>query len=185
MKTLIGRIWQLEKKRMKRHVRDLCLIDKNAFGVNAWVQQNFECVLPNKFELSRIALHDGRPVGYLIASRYGPRRAHIHRVAVHTRFRRKGIGTRLLRRFEDACLRRGITEITLESLTDRHNANSFYERMGFVKKEGKELVRYLKRKGKSEISQRYSGFCPTGNILVYYKLVVRKRRKQECGQNGK
>jgi len=150
------------------------MIDRKTFFASAWIQRNFECVLLGKFELSRIALHQRRPIGFLIASRYGRRHAHIHRLAVLSRFRREGIGAKLLKRFEDACLSAGITEITLESLDDRVDANNFYERMGFMRTSGERLLRYLKRKKKTEIAQRYSEISPLGNVRVYSKNLTLK-----------
>jgi len=92
------------------------LIDRKTFFARAWAQGNFESVLLDKFELSKIALYQRTPIGFLIASRYGRRYAHIHRLVVLSRFRREGVGTKLLKHCEDACIGAGIAEITLESL---------------------------------------------------------------------
>jgi len=150
------------------------LIDKESFGNEAWAQQNFERTLPGKFVLSRVALHKGRPIGYLIASRYHLGFGHIHRLTVRSTFKRKGIGSRLLKSFERDCVKNGMAEITLESLKGRDEANRFYERNGFVTISRERLENYLKAKGKIADAERYSGFSPSGQSLVYIKSLKPK-----------
>ena len=179
-------IWQLDRSKLRKYVTKLCLIDKEAFGGNAWAQENFERILPCKSEISRIALCERKPVGYLIGSTYGHSYAQIHRFAVLSRFRKKGIGKKLLMSFEDACSRMAVSEITLESLVDRHGANCFYEQMGFMELSGSKLVRYLHGKGKDKLAQSYSGLSPLGKVLVYQKalkLAVNRMSNNDEHQN--
>lgn len=150
----------------------MCTIDKESFGPEAWLEQSFEFSFPDKLLLSRVALHAGRPVGYLIASRYACERAHIHRLVVLSSFGRRGTGDKLPKSFESACLRIGINEITLESLNDRHDANCFYEHMGFRAISGNKLENYLKEKGKTAHAQRYSEVSSSGKVRVYSKSLV-------------
>ena len=172
---MIGTIRRLEQKRTERYLQDLCLIDKEAFDTGAWSEHNFERVLPGKFELSRVAFHKRKPVGYLVASRYDRSRAHIHRLAVLFSFKRKGIGVKLCRSFENDCLRQGIAEITLESTNDRYEANSFYERVGFETISGLELKEYTKRREKTSDVERYSGLSSQGAVLVYRKRLAQSQ----------
>jgi GNAT superfamily N-acetyltransferase len=165
-------IWPLDKRRMKRHILDLCSIDRKSFRDDAWVHKNFERVLPDKFRLSRIALCERKPVGYLIASRYGNRCAHVHRFVVISLFRRRGIGTGLMRSFENACREKGLDEITLESLEKRHDANRFYELTGFARLSEERLLSYLRLRGKTTVKQRYSGLYPSGEVVVYNKRLI-------------
>jgi len=169
---LIGAIRRLDQRRVKRYLQDLCSIDKEAFGTGAWSEENFERVLPGKFELSRVVFHKTKPVGYLVASRYDRSRAHIHRLAVSFSVRRKRIGVKLCRSLENECLRQGIAEITLESTNDRYEANCFYERVGFRTISGLELKEYVKHKEKTSDAERYSGLSPQGAALVYRKQLV-------------
>jgi ribosomal protein S18 acetylase RimI-like enzyme len=162
-------ILKLDEEKLERFVDDLCLVDREIFTENAWVRENFERPLPNKFDLSMIALHTGKLVGYLIASTYGPGYAHVHRFVVVSDLRRKGLGTKLLLRFEDACLKSSLSNITLESLVDRYEANGFYERMGFKRISSEDLVRYVDLKGKTEIAHTFS---PNGKVIVYNKQLV-------------
>ena len=129
-------------------------------------------MLPSKFQLSRVALHNSIPIGYLIGSRCDGKWGHIHRIVVFLSFQRKGIATKLLDRFEDVCLAVGIAELTLESLVTRDAANAFYERTGFTRVSGGRLVEYLERKGKTEMKHRYVGLSAQGDVIVYGKRLA-------------
>jgi len=170
--NLICVIQQLDEKSAKRHLLDLCLIDREAFGVNAWTEENLLLPLADKFLLSRVALCDGRVSGYVIASRYGSGQAHIHRVVVSGAFRRQGIVTRLLTSLENACSRMGVSELTLESADDRRAANCFYERMKFTRLSGESLAKYLNDRGKVPRAHEYSGSSSQGHIHVYGKMLT-------------
>ena len=163
---------QLDCNRIHRYCGALCLIDKNVFGNDSWTRENFERQVPGKSELSRVAFFERKPLGYLIASRYPDRCAHIHRLVVSCDFRSKGIGTRLLHSFERACLRMGVEHVTLESLRSRDDANRFYERMGFRRISGEELLDYLRRKARVNDMQRYYEASSIGDSLVYSKLIT-------------
>jgi len=164
-------------------MQELCLIDKEAFGGNAWTAQNFELQIPGKFVLSRIAIEMSGPVGYLIGSRYARGTAHIHRVAVLVSLRRRGVGAKLLGSFETACLGIRATDVTLESLTGRDAANLFYESMGYSRISGQELVRYLREKRKTADQARYLGPRNEGQACVYHKMLI--ARDVIEGQNHK
>ena len=165
-------IQPLTQDRTKQYMQELCLIDKEAFGGNAWTAQNFELQIPGKFVLSRIAIEMSGPVGYLIGSRYARGTAHIHRVAVLVSLRRTGVGAKLLGSFETACLGIAVTDVTLESLTGRDAANLFYESMGYSRISGQELVRYLREKGKTADQERYLGPHSEGQACVYHKMLT-------------
>jgi ribosomal-protein-alanine N-acetyltransferase len=165
-------IWQLNQTRLAQYIRNLCAIDREAFGGDAWVEENFVRMLPSKFVISRIAVSEGEPAGYLIGSKYGLNYAHIHRFAVLARFRKKGLGKKLLLSFEDACLRTGVTKITLESFLNRFEANSLYEQMEFRKLTGSELEDYLHLKGRDTPEGRGSGLPQVGTVLVYQKTLT-------------
>lgn len=172
MNTSIAGIWQLDRNRMRRHVDRLCLIDREAFGEEAWGRDNFCRMLPSKFQLSRVALRHAIPIGYLIGSRYDGKWGHIHRFVVSSSFQREEVASRLLDRFEDVCLAVGIAELTLESLVTRDAANIFYERTGFTRVSGGRLVEYLERKGKTEMKQRYVEPSARGDVIVYGKRLA-------------
>jgi len=157
---------------MHRLVDRLCLIDREAFGEKAWGRENFCRVFPCKFQLSRVALRNQVPIGYLIGSRYERKWGHIHRLVVSSPFQRKGIAAKLVRRFEEACLARRIAMLTLESHISGDAANAFYEHIGFARLSEGELVSYLERKRRTDMRQRYAGLSAQGALIVYGKRLA-------------
>jgi ribosomal protein S18 acetylase RimI-like enzyme len=169
-------ILPLDINRTRRYLEALCQIDREAFGKESWARKNFEHPLPSKFELSRVALFEERPVGYLIAATYGGEYVHIYRLVVSSALRRKGIGAGLLRSFEHACLEIGRhLGVTLESLRSRGDANHFYEQMGFKTISGEQLLDYLRRRERLNIKQEYHEISSQGESLVYFKPITRAR----------
>ncbi|MGB9022451.1 MAG: GNAT family N-acetyltransferase [Candidatus Bathyarchaeia archaeon] len=154
---------------MNRYLADMCSLDRKIFGRTAWKEHNFRRPLSKKFELSSVAIHRKKAIGYLVASEYGGKYVHVHRLAVDSHFRNKRIGARLLSRLERACSGTNIVSVTLESLRSRRDANSFYEHMKFVRISAQELAEYLKEKHKTRFRHRYFGLTPTGEVLVYKK----------------
>lgn len=85
-------------------VSTLVDIERAAFEVSAhyddspWRESHFESPLQGKSELSLIALVDGQPAAFLIASRsHGS--PHIHRLAVDPTYSNGGLGSHLLATF--------------------------------------------------------------------------------------
>ena len=110
-------------------------------------------MLPSKFQLGRVALHNSIPIGYLIGSRCDGKWGHIHR-------------------FEDVCLAVRIAGLTLESLVTRDAANAFYERTGFAGGSGGRLGGISGSEGKMEMKQRYVGSSARGDVIVYGKRLA-------------
>jgi ribosomal protein S18 acetylase RimI-like enzyme len=79
------------------------------------------------------AYHDGKPVGFILGEVDDPfrRTVHICKFIVDERYRRKGIGGRLLRAFIDTIKSSGIRDCHLEVRVDNRSAISLYEKMEF------------------------------------------------------
>lgn len=73
-----------------------------------------------------------RIVGMAVANAVGLRTAELLILCVHARWRRKGIGSGLLRRIEDQATRANLERIELEVDSDNVSAIEFYEASGFV-----------------------------------------------------
>jgi ribosomal protein S18 acetylase RimI-like enzyme len=174
-------IVKLKESTLEKHLGELVDMDKKAFDDLSWQEANFRLPLSNKFELSRIALYDKTPVGFLVASKYDRGKAHVHRIATLPRFRRMDVGSAMLNSLERACMKMAIAEITLESFVEREEVTRFYEDRGYHKMRGPRLVHYLNQKQKSDFSNRYLGIATGGSILVFHKLLPRKpaRRVQK------
>ena len=80
---------------------------------------------------SLLALVGEQPVGYVIYWLL-PREVDIHNLAVHPAYRRRGIGTALLRAVIDEARRHGVTRVTLEVRKSNEAAQKLYLSLGFV-----------------------------------------------------
>jgi len=87
-------------------------------------------LLENERAYYLVAKWGGRPVGYIgvwIIAQEG----HITNIAVHPDFRRRGIGTRLLKAIEALTAERGGLRMTLEVRKSNLGAQRLYQRLGF------------------------------------------------------
>ncbi len=84
--------------------------------------------------------HDEEPLGYLMArtiDRPGHLFAHprrfllVDQVAVHTTFRRRGVGRALMAAAEDLAQERGLDMVELDVRAINHDALSFYATLGY------------------------------------------------------
>lgn len=81
---------------------------------------------------SLVAELEGRIVGYVLFWLL-PDEIDIHNVAVHTGFRRRGLGRLLLEQVMEQGRQRKLTQVTLEVRESNTPAQRLYESMGFVK----------------------------------------------------
>jgi len=79
-----------------------------------------------------LVAHDGlRCAGFAVMT-FGQERAHLVLLAVHPRYRRRGVGTRMLDWLLDSARTAGIASIHLELLEDNAAARAFYRALGFT-----------------------------------------------------
>jgi ribosomal protein S18 acetylase RimI-like enzyme len=74
-----------------------------------------------------VAIRDGRPIGCLLFKPEG-KTGRIYQMAVDEKFRRQGIGSRMLAKMEEHLRDKGFTSAYLHA---RHHAVSFYEKNGY------------------------------------------------------
>jgi ribosomal-protein-alanine N-acetyltransferase len=72
----------------------------------------------------------GQAAGFAIM-RYGDESAHLDLLAVAPRFRRTGVGRRLVEWLEKCAVTAGIFRVSLEVRAGNGDAQRFYERMGY------------------------------------------------------
>jgi ribosomal protein S18 acetylase RimI-like enzyme len=77
-----------------------------------------------------IVRHDAGIAGFGIME-YGLERAHLVLFAVRPEFRRKEVGTRILRWLEECAMVAGASSITLETRLSNEGARRFYGRHGY------------------------------------------------------
>ena len=83
-----------------------------------------------KFVLAEV---EGRIVGYIIYWRL-PKEVDIHNLAVHSAYRRQGIGRSLLSSAIDSAKGQGSNRVTLEVRKSNQAAQELYHSLGFVER---------------------------------------------------
>jgi GNAT superfamily N-acetyltransferase len=92
-----------------------------------------------------VAEADGRLCGYLLAVfmfslEHGGLMAEIDEVFVSQEMRSAGVGSFLVAQAERDLVRRGLVRLQLQLGVDNHRARRFYERHGFRRRAGYELL---------------------------------------------
>ena len=77
-----------------------------------------------------VAEEEGQIVGFLLAEHAG-QRAHLITLDVLERYRRRGIGTALLRAMEEKLATGGVQQIELETATGNEAAVAFWHKHGY------------------------------------------------------
>ncbi len=77
-----------------------------------------------------VAEADAQIAGFVVAHRQGER-GHIITLDVLESFRRRGMGTALLRAIEHALAAREVRQVELETATDNHAAIAFWQKHGY------------------------------------------------------
>jgi ribosomal-protein-alanine N-acetyltransferase len=79
-----------------------------------------------------VARQQGLVAGFAIM-RFGLEEAHLDLLAVRPKYRRAGVGRRLMEWLEKSALVAGISVIYLEVRENRLDARTFYERLGYCR----------------------------------------------------
>ena len=82
---------------------------------------------------SMLAQVNGKIVGYVLFWLL-PEEVDIHNIAVHTEFRRRGLGQALLKEVVEQARRRNSSRVTLEVRVSNIPAQKLYESVGFISK---------------------------------------------------
>jgi ribosomal protein S18 acetylase RimI-like enzyme len=85
-------------------------------------------------DLFFVATVDGAVVGTVMGG-YDGHRGWVYSVAVKPQHRRRGIGAALLRRLEEALVRRGCLKVNLQVRASNAGVIVFYERLGYAVEE--------------------------------------------------
>ena len=85
-------------------------------------------------DLLFVAVSDGAVIGTVMGG-YDGHRGWVYSVAVRPPERRKGVGTALLRRLEEALAARGCLKVNLQVRASNAGVVAFYERLGYAVEE--------------------------------------------------
>jgi ribosomal protein S18 acetylase RimI-like enzyme len=113
-----------------------------------------EFIIPQKLafqpELFFVADAGGKLVGTIMAG-YDGHRGWLYTVAVDPGYRRRGVGTALVRRAEAALAALGCTKVNLQVRSSNAAVVRFYERAGYVVEERVSMGRRLCTTGQMDV----------------------------------
>lgn len=107
----------------------LSMLEKECFS-DPWSLTSLENQLASPRTVYIICEEEGEPVGYVLGTVVCGE-AELYRIAVLDRFRRRGIGDRLMAEFLEECLARNTEKVFLEVRSRNFSAISLYEKTGF------------------------------------------------------
>ena len=158
-------------------IDELVQLDAICFDENeTWTEKNFMLDLPQKGQLSKLAILNNKLIGYVICSSYlNQKTCHIHRLALYPDYRKSGIARKLCEESFKECLNLGITRITVETPNSNIPAKIFYTKFGFRPLKGVELDNYLSQKGKEEQITPFSNDIEgRGAYFIEVKKLLRR-----------
>ncbi len=121
---------QIEIVKMERcHLDAIDEIDKTCFS-NPWSMKSLETELENPIANYFVALCDGKVAGYG-GYWWVFFEGEITNIAVHEKFRRKGIASKILEAMIDKCIETDTSAIHLEVRVSNESAISLYKKFGF------------------------------------------------------
>jgi ribosomal-protein-alanine N-acetyltransferase len=112
------------------HVREVVAIEQAVFGT-PWTEDMFRQEIEGAFgSQAFVATLNARVVGYSIAW-FFEKEVHLVNIAVHSAYRKRGVGNHLLNHLIHRALERGMRIVTLEVRASNHSAQTFYRRAHF------------------------------------------------------
>ena len=109
----------------------VCALE-NACFVHPWSRQSLQESLENDNALFFAATENGEVIGYIGMS-YVLDEGYLYNVAVAPHYRRRGVGSALIRTLVTWCKKENFVFLTLEVRQGNAAARSLYEAFGFVK----------------------------------------------------
>lgn len=109
----------------------VCALE-NACFVHPWSRQSLQESLENDNALFFAATENGEVIGYIGMS-YVLDEGYLYNVAVAPHYRRRGVGSALIRTLVTWCKKENFAFLTLEVRQSNAAARSLYEAFGFVK----------------------------------------------------
>ncbi|MGD8554861.1 MAG: GNAT family acetyltransferase [Anaerolineales bacterium] len=97
-------------------------------------------------ELFFVAADDDRIVGSAMSG-FDGHRGWVYAVAVHPEFRRKGIGSLLMKKAESALRAIGCPKLNLQIRAENYPVQAFYESLGYHVEDRISMGKKLKREG--------------------------------------
>ncbi|MCU0967882.1 MAG: ribosomal protein S18-alanine N-acetyltransferase [Rubrivivax sp.] len=144
-------------------VADVAAIEARAYAF-PWSRGNFVDSLAAGYLAEVLVDCDGGFIGYLVAMP-GVDEMHLLNITVAPECQRRGWGSRLLDRLEDACRARGLANLWLEVRESNVTAQALYRRRGFAEV-GRRRRYYPAPRGTREDAIVMSLTVPGGTALA-------------------
>ena len=113
------------------HLDEVAAIENDCFS-HPWSRRSLESELQNETSRFLVAVEDGRVIGYIGMSAVIDE-GYLFNVAVDRQYRKKGVGSALVRELVTFCQKRNYAFLTLEVRESNAPAISLYSRFGFVR----------------------------------------------------
>lgn len=139
------------RKAEEKDLNQIYVIEVLSFK-NPYPKYLFNAFLNNPFILFLVCLINEKIIGYIVASKNNS--GHIISLAVHPKFRRKGVGSILLEEALKSMKNEGISLVKLEVNENNNSAINFYKKHGF------KILRKIKEY-----------YEDGSNALLFYKML--------------
>ena len=113
------------------YLDEVATIENDCFS-HPWSRRSLESELQNETSRFLVAVEDGRVIGYIGMSAVIDE-GYLFNVAVDRQYRKKGVGSALVRELVTFCQKRNYSFLTLEVRESNAPAISLYSRFGFVR----------------------------------------------------
>jgi ribosomal protein S18 acetylase RimI-like enzyme len=102
-------------------------------GQPSWNDENFLLELPLKWELSFAIEYGGSIITYIVGSQDSNNKSlsKVNKIVVDSAYQRRGIGRKLMEKYFEASVERGMKEFELKAMVDYAPANELYISLGY------------------------------------------------------
>jgi len=121
-----------------QNIEEMLKIERECFTAEAYTRRQILNLLESKNALALLMRIGGQASGFIIAlleTEGKHRLGHIVTIDVAVKYRRKGLGSLLLRKMENILSERGAEAVYLEVRVDNQAALKLYEKQGYLKAE--------------------------------------------------
>ncbi|MBQ2470638.1 MAG: ribosomal protein S18-alanine N-acetyltransferase [Ruminococcus sp.] len=119
------------EKMTAAHLDEVAAIENDCFS-HPWSRRSLESELQNETSRFLVAVEDGKVIGYIGMSAVIDE-GYLFNAAVDSHYRKKGVGSALVRELVTWCQKHDFAFLTLEVRESNAPAIALYSRFGFVR----------------------------------------------------
>ena len=120
------------------NLEELWRIERECFTIEAFTREEIETLLRDPNAVGLLARINGEVAGFIIGiiEKHGTIKfGHVYTVDVAVKYRRQGVGMKLLNEMENIFLKKGVETSYLEVRIDNQAARRLYRNEGYVEME--------------------------------------------------